>query len=108
MLASSRFGALRLKSVVAQRRVFVGSRRQFRLERKFVNSFRDRNPKFGFNGLGELVYYRTYARMKDNGHKETWYETVERVVNGVFSMKERWFKTNGLDSDEAHLKVSIC
>ncbi|QBP31069.1 ribonucleotide reductase [Mycobacterium phage Refuge] len=31
---------------------------------------------------GELVYNRTYARTKPDGTKETWPETVERVVDG--------------------------
>ncbi|AVR76821.1 ribonucleotide reductase [Mycobacterium phage Fameo] len=31
---------------------------------------------------GELVYNRTYARIKPDGSKETWPETVERVVDG--------------------------
>ena len=31
---------------------------------------------------GELVYNRTYARTKPDGSKETWPETVERVVDG--------------------------
>ncbi|AMS00949.1 ribonucleotide reductase [Mycobacterium phage Loser] len=31
---------------------------------------------------GELVYKRTYARTKPDGTKETWPETVERVVDG--------------------------
>lgn len=31
---------------------------------------------------GELVYNRTYARTKPDGSKETWTETVERVVDG--------------------------
>lgn len=31
---------------------------------------------------GQLVYERTYARTKPDGSKETWPETVERVVDG--------------------------
>ena len=31
---------------------------------------------------GELVYNRTYSRTKPDGSKETWPETVERVVDG--------------------------
>eukprot|EP00516_Mucochytrium_quahogii_P012006 CAMPEP_0203802952 /NCGR_PEP_ID=MMETSP0100_2-20121128/12477_1 /ASSEMBLY_ACC=CAM_ASM_000210 /TAXON_ID=96639 /ORGANISM=" , Strain NY0313808BC1" /LENGTH=93 /DNA_ID=CAMNT_0050710441 /DNA_START=74 /DNA_END=352 /DNA_ORIENTATION=+ len=68
--------------------------RSFRLERSFVRQFKDKPVKFGFNGLGELVYYRTYARLKDNGARERWFETVERVVNGTFSMQERWITSN--------------
>lgn len=40
--------------------------------------------KFEFDGapLGQLVYDRTYSRVKENGTKETWDETVKRVVRG--------------------------
>lgn len=35
---------------------------------------------------GELVYNRTYARTKPDGSKETWPETVERVVDGNLAL----------------------
>ena len=41
-------------------------------------------PKWGFHGLGELVYLRTYSRfLPEQGRSETWPETVERVIAGV-------------------------
>lgn len=39
-----------------------------------------------FGPTGQLVYERTYSRTKPNGEKETWPETVERVVNGNLSL----------------------
>lgn len=35
---------------------------------------------------GELVYNRTYARTKPDGSKETWPETVQRVVDGNLAL----------------------
>uniref|UniRef100_A0AAU8GQR9 ribonucleoside-triphosphate reductase (thioredoxin) n=1 Tax=Mycobacterium phage BabyBack TaxID=3158877 RepID=A0AAU8GQR9_9CAUD len=35
---------------------------------------------------GELVYNRTYARTKPDGTKETWRETVQRVVDGNLAL----------------------
>ena len=35
---------------------------------------------------GELVYNRTYARTKPDGSKETWQETVNRVVDGNLAL----------------------
>jgi adenosylcobalamin-dependent ribonucleoside-triphosphate reductase len=35
---------------------------------------------------GELVYERTYSRTKPDGSKETWPETVERVVDGNLAL----------------------
>ena len=37
---------------------------------------------------GELVYNRTYSRVKPDGTKETWPETVERVVDGNLALVE--------------------
>jgi len=56
-------------------------------------------PQFGFNGVGELAYLRSYSRMKDDGKKERWFETVERVVNGTFTMQIRHFQEFGLPYD---------
>ena len=53
------------------------------LSKDFVDKYKDKQPKWGFNGLGYIVYKRTYARLKENGQTEEWYETVERCVNGA-------------------------
>ena len=58
-------------------------------------------PPFGFNGLGELVYQRTYSRLIDSDdggppRKERWFETVERVVNGTYNMQKQWIEQHGL------------
>lgn len=47
----------------------------FRLCSEFVGKEgRERKPAFGFNGLGELVYQRTYARYlgEDTDDREEW------------------------------------
>lgn len=70
----------------------------------FVAGFQDQKPPFGFNGLGELVYMRTYSRVKrEDGTKEKWFETVERVVNGTFSMQKRWLSERELEWDEQQM-----
>ncbi|ELR24324.1 ribonucleosidetriphosphate reductase, adenosylcobalamin-dependent, putative [Acanthamoeba castellanii str. Neff] len=68
----------------------------FRLSSKFVSKFKDKQPPFGFNGLGEFVYRRTYSRLKKDGSKEEWHETVERVVNGTYNMQKKWIETHQL------------
>ncbi|QBJ00235.1 ribonucleotide reductase [Mycobacterium phage Pharaoh] len=40
---------------------------------------------------GELVYNRTYARTKPDGSKESWPETVERVVSGNLALVDPRF-----------------
>lgn len=58
----------------------------FKLSKEFINSYKDKKVNFGFNGLGELTYYRTYSRLKADGTNEHYFETVERVVNTIFSI----------------------
>lgn len=71
----------------------------FRLRDSFVSTYAAQHPPFGFNGLGELVYSRTYARMLPDGSKERWHQTVERVVNGTFRLQRRWMERVGLGWD---------
>jgi len=72
------------------------SHSKFRLSPRFVDKWRAVPPPFGFNGLGEFVYHTRYARMKADGSKEKWHETVERVVNGTYNMQKRWIEAHDL------------
>ena len=53
------------------------------LKKSFVESYLNKQAPWGFNGMGEIVFLRTYSRKKDNGMNETWVETLERVINGA-------------------------
>lgn len=57
-------------------------------------------PKFGYNGFGELVFYRTYSRMTKEGKQEEWIDVVRRVINGVFSIRKDHYIKNHFDWDE--------
>jgi hypothetical protein len=46
---------------------------RFRLSDQFLSEYKDTVPPFGFNSLGEIVYRRTYSRLKEDGEKEQWY-----------------------------------
>jgi ribonucleoside-triphosphate reductase len=50
---------------------------------KFISKYKNKQPNWGFNGLGYIVYKRTYARLKENNETEEWHETVQRCVNGA-------------------------
>ena len=60
----------------------------------FLKKYKNKQPKWGFNGLGYIVYKRTYSRVKEDGTLEEWYETVARCINGAqkigakYSIKE--------------------
>ena len=49
----------------------------------FLNKYLNKQPNWGFNGLGYIVYKRTYSRIKENGQLEEWPETVARCINGA-------------------------
>ena len=70
---------------------------RFKLDETIITDLKTQTPVFGFNGLGELVFRRTYSR--DN---EDWADVVIRVVEGCMSIrKEHFFRTSlGWDDRE--------
>jgi ribonucleoside-triphosphate reductase len=73
---------------------------RFTLEKNFCNDLLVKKPKFGFGGFGEAVYYRTYSRIKSDGSREHWADTVIRVINGVMSVRKNHYVLNSLVWDE--------
>lgn len=54
------------------------------LTEKFLAKYKDRQPNWGFGGLGYIVYKRTYARpVEGEDRTEEWCETVERCIRGA-------------------------
>lgn len=78
-----------------------------KLYSKFITGYRNKVPSFGFNGLGELVYRRTYSRVKDNKDNEEWYETIERVVNGTYNMMKKWIEEHDLGWQDSKGQTSM-
>jgi ribonucleoside-triphosphate reductase len=66
-----------------------------KLSDSFLQQYRGKNPKWGFDGLGYIVYLRTYSRKKADGTQEAWWETVQRVTEGNYSLEERRLKEIG-------------
>jgi ribonucleotide reductase alpha subunit len=56
------------------------------LEQSFVDSYSQKTAPWGFSGLGEIVFLRTYSRKKENGETETWPETIQRVIDGAHAI----------------------
>ena len=69
---------------------------KFTLSDNFIDKYKRKKPPFGFNGLGELVYMRTYSRIKEDGKNEKWWETIRRVVEGTYSMQKEWIDSHQL------------
>jgi len=54
---------------------------------------------FGGNGLGSFVYLRTYSRWNDEELcRETWDETVKRVVDYSIALEKRPNKDNSVEA----------
>jgi len=77
---------------------------EFNLRDNFIEKYKSIVPDFGFNGLGEIVYLRTYSRLKEDGTNEKWYETIRRVVEGTYSIQKKHITNAGLgwNEEEAH------
>ncbi|MBU2616624.1 MAG: fused protease/ribonucleoside-triphosphate reductase [Nanoarchaeota archaeon] len=73
------------------------SYQRFGLDDAFVDRYQKDKPPFGFNGFGELVYMRTYSRIKDDGSNERWGDTVQRIVEGTYNLQKRWIQDRGLE-----------
>lgn len=56
------------------------------LGEEFISQYRGRQPKWGFDGLGWVVYIRTYSRTKADGTVESWWETCQRVTLGNMNL----------------------
>lgn len=61
-----------------------------KLDESFLAQYRGKQPKWGFGGLGYIVYLRTYARKKHGGNVlERWDETVQRITEGNFRIEAK-------------------
>jgi ribonucleoside-triphosphate reductase len=73
---------------------------KFQLRKEFKDLLETKSVHWGYGGLSEFTYYRTYARRKDNGTLETWAECVIRVIEGMFSILKTHAITSHLPWDE--------
>jgi len=67
-------------------------------------------PQFGYNGFGEITYYRSYSReilddLDEVIGQEHWADTVIRVINGVFSIRKDWNIRNRIGWNEEGMQA---
>mgnify|MGYP001616955470 CR=1 FL=1 len=53
------------------------------LSSKFLQQYVNKKVPWGFNGLGYIIFKRTYARTTPWGSVEEWWETIARCINGA-------------------------
>lgn len=92
---------------------------RFQMHGDAVREIRAMRPKFGFNGLGEFLFYRTYSRQinkkdengyairDDNGNlipigQEAFCDTIIRVVEGTMSIRKNHYVANHIEWDEEY------
>ncbi len=64
------------------------------------------NTDAGGNSVGELIFIRTYSRVKADGTKETWPEVCRRVIEGMYSIQKDWCKSNRLPWNDRKAQAS--
>ncbi len=58
----------------------------------FIKQYKNKKVPWGFNGLGYVIFKRTYSRIKENGNQEEWWETLQRVINGAQKIGAKYTK----------------
>ncbi len=62
------------------------------LDAAFTSNYTDRRAPFGWNGLGEFVFRRTYSRPTERG-PESWAQVCERVITGMYAIQRDYAPT---------------
>lgn len=84
-----------------------------KLTEEFLQKYKDKQPEWGYNGLGYITFKRTYARPLENGDTEEWWQTVTRCVNWLWKTQSQMGIEQSqeyyeqLFDDVFHLKASF-
>lgn len=78
----------------------------FKLSEGFIEQYKNKKANFGFQGLGEFVFMRTYSRLKEDGKNEAWWETVRRVVEGIYTIQKQHIEDYNLGWNNAKAQRS--
>jgi len=68
----------------------------FKLSPLFLTKYENKQPNWGFGDLSYFVFKRTYARIKDDGTQEEYFDTCKRVTEGVFTAQKSHCTSNRL------------
>lgn len=78
---------------------------KFKIDPKFMEQYKGQQPDWG--PLGYITYKRTYARyLESENRTEEFYETAQRVVEGVYSIQKEHCYKLGLPWDPAKAQKS--
>lgn len=79
---------------------------KFKLTDSFIEKYKNIKPNWGFGGLGEFVFMRTYSRLRPDGKNEAWFETVRRVVEGIYTIQKQHIEDYRLGWNQAKAQKS--
>lgn len=77
-----------------------------KLTTTFLDKYKDVEPKWGFGALGWVVFQRTYSRPLPEGGNEAWWQTIRRVVEGVYRAQIVHCEKNGLPWNAHKAQIS--
>jgi adenosylcobalamin-dependent ribonucleoside-triphosphate reductase len=83
----------------------------FKLTEEYVSAYRGKPVPWGYkdaagNAVGEIIFLRTYSRLKEDGTKETWVDVCERVINGMYSLQKDHAKSQRLPWSDSKAAAS--
>ena len=83
----------------------------FKLSDSFIEPYTIREVPWGFtdgagNSFSEIIFMRTYSRIKPDGSKERWHEVCRRVIEGMYSIQKDWAKENRLPWNDRKAQAS--
>lgn len=61
---------------------------RFKLDEDFIKEYKKKEVPWGFGDLSLITYRRTYSRQKDDGSYEKWFETCQRVIEGMYTIQK--------------------
>lgn len=74
---------------------------EFTLDTAFLSEYENRPVPWGFGDLSYVTYKRTYARqIPGEDRTEEWWETCQRVIEGMFTVQKKHCRERGLPWDE--------
>ncbi|BCD68032.1 fused protease/ribonucleoside-triphosphate reductase [Nitratiruptor sp. YY09-18] len=75
---------------------------RFILSAKTKEFIKSLPSSFGFGLFSQVVFYRSYSRIKDDGFNESWSDVVIRVTEGIMSIRKNHYKNMHLSWDEEY------
>ncbi len=78
--------------------------RPFKLSSAFLEEYMDSQPEWG--PVGYITFKRTYARKKDDGSTEEFWETCKRVVEGCYYAQKAHCQRLGLEWNNQKAQAS--